>query len=580
MNENANALDPPRRYLAAPDPRYFVSPVKACAHSLVTEHELPPGKKLVRCGRCKEVYYVGRVEQKIHWETAHRKVCCPIEEDHALVRDGQGFEGFLHCIQVIAWILEDPLARIKGRLLLYALQQFRSYLMDTDLCLVQGRGPVNAAAYEFVLLPFNGLWDHKQKQQIIERIWAIPGALNYFLQEDIYISPVMLQRKMNGLAPPENETFIAHRVKDPVSAHPSDFRLKPPYVQLLEILFSITATLGMACSDCLSENGSTLDSGPRQSSLALCAAVTRIMMRAWADPFARASIPSWEESGSFTRNAMFSEILLGALRRRRDLRHLFGSLNEEKKEGFQIVKSSWLREGELAPGMTAKAMLLLLMEDKNIWLTLEQNHSFDLLIRLLVSLDQDNDNCCKSCECVELESSWGHKFISPAERLHLLDRLFQEYYWDEILINYRLKNQNGDRLWVLNRLLYLISAGESTKAILDMHKALQGPLPTPPQYSSVNIVEGVWNSMVEDSVLVVETFLETVVDMRRERLGQDVPQSSHSDAVSHRALPEELIKIIAEYALPSGCTLFTEWLADYYYPRPEQIGIVGREEDV
>ena len=100
-----------------------------CNWTYVRECDLPKGKKLLSCSRCNEVFYIDRESQTLHWKV-HRKTCCPVASDDARIREEGGISSLRDCWDILHWILQDPMRRIKGRLFLYAFQRLKAYFKD------------------------------------------------------------------------------------------------------------------------------------------------------------------------------------------------------------------------------------------------------------------------------------------------------------------------------------------------------------------------------------------------------------------------------------------------------------------
>ena len=69
---------------------------RVCSYSFIDEKQLPAGKKLLRCSRCHETFYVSREAQKLHWPY-HKISCVKIEDDEPQVR--QDFGGLQQALQ-------------------------------------------------------------------------------------------------------------------------------------------------------------------------------------------------------------------------------------------------------------------------------------------------------------------------------------------------------------------------------------------------------------------------------------------------------------------------------------------------
>jgi hypothetical protein len=186
--------------LTAEQRRYKISSNRVCAQSFVFEKDLPGGKKLLACSKCKETFYKDRESQLNHWPE-HKHVCCALAKDDPLVRQGRGFDDCIQCMNLINNILVDPLAQIHGRLLLYCFQQLFAFIISNDIE-SEDRYPTadgrEARFEDFatsiearIRLQLRG----RTGKSVIQRIMAIPGFTNFFLSEDIFLSPIITYRK-------------------------------------------------------------------------------------------------------------------------------------------------------------------------------------------------------------------------------------------------------------------------------------------------------------------------------------------------------------------------------------------------
>ena len=105
---------------------------RICSATFVHEKDLPAGKKLLTCGRCRETCYVSREAQLEHWPW-HKVSCCPIEKDPSLALvQAQGNNVSL-LSDLFGWILERPEERAKGRALLKIFQRLQYLMLETNV---------------------------------------------------------------------------------------------------------------------------------------------------------------------------------------------------------------------------------------------------------------------------------------------------------------------------------------------------------------------------------------------------------------------------------------------------------------
>jgi hypothetical protein len=253
---------------------------RVCAYSLKQESELSPGKKLHMCSKCKETFYSDRNSQKKHWPI-HKHACCAIEKDEGLKSVQDGFESFEACCRYIKYLLDDPHARIKGRNFLYALQQFRSYLVEEQIYTgkkATQKKKVEALCTANVLHPFSFFYESGNSrmkdwgyrgEKVYKLLWASPGFACYVLSDTFLLSPAMKTLKDNGLAPPEPERFLRHGVIDPQTMHDPVDQLSEPFAHIFQSIFFCTAV------------------SMQKSEIGLGAGVMAKTMRLWNDPYAR-----------------------------------------------------------------------------------------------------------------------------------------------------------------------------------------------------------------------------------------------------------------------------------------------------
>ena len=226
--------------------KYIVSSDKVCSKTFVKKKDLPAGQKLLRCSKCLETCYVDREAQVADWKN-HKKTCCLLEDDEAIVRQGTGFASAQECAEMIKSLLFPPFEKIRGRMLLYAFQQLLAFA-NSGCMLPPGAShspflevfdwigdsltpefrvaTLSQIAFQsFDLDCLSDMFEPGQGKKIAERILSIPGLVNFFLSENRFISPTMKQWKEQGIPPPPKEQFDMAGSLIPSSMHDSSYKI-------------------------------------------------------------------------------------------------------------------------------------------------------------------------------------------------------------------------------------------------------------------------------------------------------------------------------------------------------------------
>ena len=161
---------------------------RICSATFVHEKDLPAGKKLLTCGRCKETCYVSREAQLEHWPW-HKFSCCPIEKDPSLALV-QEVDNVASLISLFGWILERPEERVKGRgrALLKILQRLQYLMLETNV--------EDDMTDPHSVTPF-------QQKICGERwkvVWAIPGFTQFMCSADFALPETFRRLKDKNLS--------------------------------------------------------------------------------------------------------------------------------------------------------------------------------------------------------------------------------------------------------------------------------------------------------------------------------------------------------------------------------------------
>jgi len=241
-----------------------------------------PIERLLRCTRCQETYYCGKVQQKSHWKI-HKKVCKPASEDSveerfqsltlgevAVTLYQEYFHPTAQLLDNYSSIREHNLGR-SFRFLLERLQTLCS----------NGSNAVTPTSEEYALfqqlvkyLPYFSMVDNPT----IDFFWAIPGMTTFMFNLEL-LSDAMRQRKLVGAAPTADE--LEFQGCDP------SFQNTCPYFAIT-ICYFLMASIFRA--DRKKASVRTFRGGPIASFAA------RKMMLWYADPYTRASFPSLPET--------------------------------------------------------------------------------------------------------------------------------------------------------------------------------------------------------------------------------------------------------------------------------------------
>ena len=329
---------------------------RTCNYSYVRQRDLPPDQKnLLACSKCKEVFYIDRDAQRKDWKM-HKRVCCSLENDDPRLQEP--IEMFIECVSTLEYIFEDPMNRIRGRMLLHAMKELKRIVSTPPK---NGRKVDHEDdVQEFVIQPFRQCVQ-QYGEVFIALVWSIPGFACYCLSDEILMSPILAWRKQNGLpAVLPSDTAAMKRLPN--------YQLSAPYCQFLTQLFTAT--------------GSLADGSSSKQEAALVAATIRTNMECWSSDYVRASF-------SMEQRAMWHYMSFRA--------------------GFADDQIHALaKDNELVPGLTAKALLQNLMADKNF----VQNLQRQALIPWL--------NGFYAMDAMDEDPVW-RKHLTPEDRLELLD---------------------------------------------------------------------------------------------------------------------------------------------------------------
>ena len=280
---------------------------RVCAESFVREEDLPPGQKLLLCGRCFETHYVDKAAQRRNWPV-HKLSCCPVEKDKTLDIPGFDVNSVADHFQEMGKILSNPKRFCRGRGLLRCIQSFQ-HLLEEKPHLLMSQDTGDKFVPVFV-------------QQYLENcdfgsaqiLWAIPGFANYFSSDEIVLTTAI--RNLKAVGPLSRIVWYGFYYR----------------FMLMTLLACRQASLG--CRPC-----AVLPRG-----------ILQIKMRNWRRHFAGNSTfhETAPELDRIHINALFSFVV---------------AYNMKDDQATRSIQISTRRDFELVAGMTAKELLSTLLAD-------------------------------------------------------------------------------------------------------------------------------------------------------------------------------------------------------------------------
>jgi hypothetical protein len=491
---------------------YQPSRNRVCLVTFVNEKDLPKGQKLKTCSKCKEACYISREAQLDHWPT-HKLVCCAIENDSPIIK--RGIPNLKACVTLLGGFFcgHFPLRVGESRLLTHALQQLKRWYEDEDPDIVftaHEEMLQDIARYIFLELDkvaqdFNmdavALW------------WAVPGFANYMLSDEIMLSRLMKERKDKGedvLTKAESEDkdiFAISTGSDILKAakkHPGMF-LPLSFCAIVNQIHSTTAAVSVMKE--------------RSGDLPLQRAIIRRVMRNWNCPYWRASYVPLPVS---TRGEGFwtvrNEFILNMLR--------------ASQVNTSFYKRS-LEDGEVVPGLTMKQLFTVIVNDYSFLSSLDTPKSslsvFEYFMNIFGEELERNEDGTRAMASVSAE-----------DRLDLLEIFFKR--WGKLAP--LLGPQNPESFASLFK--YLALGGNRSNVLLRLHDKMK----TRQESTSEGVkelLEANYSTIVQEVTPQVMAFVDIFEGryQRKMRILKEEPQP----------FPEDLIKLISEYALPSEVVL-------------------------
>jgi MYND finger len=316
-----------------------------CSYTFVPEND---NRRLLRCARCKDTYYKDQESQRAHWKV-HKKVCKPLdvaERNRIFAFDAS--EVAVALSQTLVAIFTDVQDAV-GRSFLYLLQRLEDLcqeaakgekkgvgggILDPEISSTHmledpsaiKEGEHNRGVVLTQLIELIGMGN-----KTIELLWAIPGMTNYILGHSL-ISEAMQKKQASGILP--------SRAENNGHYYNADYHIHPVFCNMMGIFITVSG---------MKEVGAH-DQADFRRGTPLAAAAARRAMTWWSNPYSRASIPRRRLCRCTPRTIWFQVVFFGLLESPRA---------DWEQEGADIANGI-----ELVPGLTAKDVCLLLMQEE------------------------------------------------------------------------------------------------------------------------------------------------------------------------------------------------------------------------
>ena len=482
----------------------LLSKGRFCSATFVNEKDLPQGQKLLCCSRCREAFYVSREAQLEHWRRAHKFSCCSIENDSSLeeveeIVTSQGRRGdpVLALLNEIGTILENPKQLVKGRKLLYLIQQLKNILLLQPPILDDiKRHQLHWGAY---IRRFSSMLIQFLDPVDVKILWAIPSFTNYFLNaDDVVLTDALKELKDQGLPPPA-----------PLQSEQVLIKYDDKYV---------TPGVYGALVHHILKTGFWIVRNKLVDPI-LEAATIRAVMQLWSSPYVNVG---FLRQGSYCvseAEAQSLDVIPMAMR------------SVTNMTAWMCCHPRLLNENcaEVVPGMTAKAMLRTLLKDYALFQTF---------------VDMEEDNLCARDFLEEVvlvrdlqalrECRAGWKQLTIDDRLDLLDTSH-----DDDCCSIDFTSPKGENYNSKECIIRLITGAGDPGTLLQMYSRVH----TTSSRADPRTIELL--SVRRDQLLVpdrprVSTCVETLMDAQT---------FSTSIECIRPTIPSEVMDIIVEFSL-------------------------------
>jgi hypothetical protein len=326
-----------------------------CAYTLIKQKDFPNGQKLFACSRCKETYYKDRESQLEHWKTAHRYTCCSLENDDPRVLEG--FKTIQECFDALEEVIDQwkhQKTLPKGRLFLHAMKELGDYSIHVktswvdELEVEQFRSNMSRffSQLESIFCTHaccNSAYCPRlvgpDQKELFDVLWSVPGFANYFLSSELFLSTTLKSFKENGIAPPEKHNIL---VGDNQEIYYDAFFEREQIESDVDYCVALAAIHMWSAMSWRAQKARVV-------------AIMRNAFDCWTCPYVRSSFPpkGVRTLGAVTVNrASFFERFVTT----------FDALS------WQSPFVKWLRDDEILPGLTLKALLSAIMEDESCFM--------------------------------------------------------------------------------------------------------------------------------------------------------------------------------------------------------------------
>ena len=419
--------------------------------------------------------------QLAHWP-AHKRVCCPIDKDSAMLSRDFTFEGDAMAVLKEFLNLFSNVHNIRvgnARTITHLFQQLRAVLEQNSKYYVSSYEYLDHNIMGGCFYPLREMlqapYGRNTELKGMDIIWAIPGFANYFLSEDLFLSHKMLERKLNNIPAvlPGEEYLCELETEEDVQVieeEEAPGRCLPPPFCWLCMKFMMDSCLVYGTFK------------PRSDPLGV--ACMRRMFQTWGCPYGRASYPS-----------------LAPLPKEQDSEehpNLWQPRNDIISEFLEaiVIRSGgcWSPEtGEIVPGLTAHQFLKAMIEDKFLFW-----HGHKPSLKL--ALDH-------LCYYDHLSHGNGPlKDVTAQDRLDLL-RLAQE------VGSYRSDEEHK----LLQELMHLLLGSDSRQILFKIYEVSTDPSKNEPVK---DLVEGALNYKRDKYINIVKPNVMIAVDALEQKYSQ------------------------------------------------------------
>ena len=489
---------------------YFKSPNRVCAFTYKNEKDLPPGQRLRVCSRCRETCYVDRESQLAHWPV-HKKVCCPIERDQKVQYRSQGSASITETLVVLHRALtsysESTPAKLRGRLVLYCLQQVMNYFQSEieNYWADFEREKSFLYSIQFALL--------RMDASHIQILWASPGFANYFLSEDIFLTPAMkaLKQRRNEEGQ-KHEAFNSEEdfIFAFLAAREDQKYLSPVTCGIItSVFFGTTFSYVHQGLEILPQDPSALN-----------AACIRHFLGSWKCPSAQVSFPTiiCHELGGvggsmITKHQVYFKMLMA-------------STSTSPINAMELNKN-WRKDDELVPGLSVMEAAVIFMSDRS-------------LPRLFPQEDLDGIFRCIFVFRTESMLAPPWSLISTHERLELINMAYDRE-------TFQLPTYFKD-------LIATWAIGMSTSNLLKLCDLVTDPMKKwhVTSKDTLSLLQDTRNVALKLEWRRAEAYLECVEPLYHERMA--------SLGYDPLPFPTDVIELILEYSLASLLSEYTNML--------------------